>query len=231
VTYRPNTRNSVGSDGKPLKSYVHDVVRERLLDGRWAAGEFIAVDALRFELGVSRQPVMDALHRLATDDLVEIIPQVGCRVPVYQRKDLADFFAIFAAAEGEATAISARRPNERDLNSLEMINERISRISPKASSDDRAHEYRLLNRDFHSVVLDMADSVFASRVSRRMWDVSDLLINTVGELHPLSSEISERHDDHLRIISALRDRDENAARDLMAAHILRNIPMLETAGP
>jgi DNA-binding GntR family transcriptional regulator len=208
---------------------VHDIVRERLLDGYWAAGESIAVDALRLELGVSKQPVMDAMHRLATDDLIEIIPQVGCRVPVYQSKDLADFFAIFAAAEGEATAISARRRSENGLSNLELINERISRISPSASVDDRVHEYRLLNRDFHSVVLDMADSVFASRVSRRMWDVSDLLINTVGTLHPISSEISERYDDHLRIISALRDRDETGARDLMAAHILRNIPMLESA--
>lgn len=227
MTNRGAARQPVGAHGKRLSSHVYDVVRERLLDGHWAAGESIAVDALRTELGVSKQPVMDALRRLASDDLVEIIPQVGCRVPFFERKDLADFFVIFASAEGEATAISARRRSDSKLIDLELINERIGRISPKASADDRAREYRLLNRQFHSVVLDMADSASATRVSRRMWDMSDLLINTVGVTHPLSSEIAERHDDHVRIIAALRDRDENAARAIMTAHILRNIPMLE----
>jgi DNA-binding GntR family transcriptional regulator len=210
---------------------VYDVVRERLLDGRWRAGESIAVDALRLELGVSKQPVMDALRRLASDDLVEIIPQVGCRVPVYERTDLADFFTIFASAEGEATAISARRRNDRDLAELQVINDRIARIEKKSTADDRAREYRRLNRDFHSVVLDMADSAFASLVSRRMWDISDLLINTVVGSHSVGDEIDERHDDHARIIEALHDRDEGAARQFMAAHILRNIPMLAVERP
>jgi DNA-binding GntR family transcriptional regulator len=220
------TRRSASADGRRLNSYVYDVVRERLLDGCWRAGESIAVDALRLELGVSKQPVMDALRRLASDDLVEIIPQVGCRVPVYERTDLADFFTIFASAEGEATAISARRRNDADLAALQVINDRIGRIEKKSTADDRAREYRRLNRDFHSVVLDMADSAFASLVSRRMWDISDLLINTVVGSHSVGDEIDERHHDHARIIEALRDRDEGAARQFMRAHILRNIPML-----
>lgn len=227
MSNRATTRPSGGSDGKRLNAYVYDIVRERLLDGHWSAGESIAVDALRIELGVSKQPVMDALRRLASDDLVEIFPQVGCRVPEYERKDLADFFAIFAAAEGEASAISARRRSEARLVDLELINDRIGKISAKSTANDRSQEYRRLNRDFHSVVLDMADSAFATRVSRRMWDMSDLLINTVDASHPLSSEIADRHQDHVNIIEALRARDENAARELMSAHILRNIPMLE----
>lgn len=219
--------HSPRSDRQRLGAYVYDVIRERLLDGHWAAGEGIGVGALRLELGVSKQPVMEALRRLAADDLVEIIPQVGCRVPVHGHADVADFFAIFGAAEGEATAISARRRNEGDIVELEIINANISRISTKATAAERAHEYRMLNRRFHSAILDMADSAFASGASRRMWDMSDLLINTVDASRSLSSEITERYEDHVAIIAAIRDRDENQARQLMRDHILRNISMLQ----
>jgi hypothetical protein len=51
-------------------------------------------------LDVSKQPIMDALRRLASDGLVEIIPQVGCRIPVHEPQDVTDFFAVFGGQSG-----------------------------------------------------------------------------------------------------------------------------------
>ena len=207
-------------------SYAYDIVKERLLEGHWRAGEYIGVEALKSELGVSKQPVMEALRKLAGDDLVEIIPQVGCRVPAYGPDEISDFFTLFASLESEAAAIAAARSNDPDIARLAGINAQIGAYPAILDIRDRVHHYRTLNRAFHTVILEMARSSVVTRASSRMWDMSDLLISTSGHTDPLADEIGARHAEHELIIAALRACDTGAVRDHMRVHILRNIPML-----
>lgn len=214
-------------DGRRLSAYVYDIIKERLLEGRWRAGQSIAIEALKSELGVSKQPVMDALRRLSADGLVEIIPQVGCRVPTYTLQETADFFRIFASAEAEATSVAATRRTQAQIDRLIAINQEIAVLPALTDPAVRVHQYLLLNRRFHGTVLDMAQSSVLGRLSSRMWDACDLIINTTGGSLPLADEIAERHSDHDRMIAAFQASNEERAREEMRAHILRNIPMLE----
>jgi DNA-binding GntR family transcriptional regulator len=217
------------ANGRRLGAYVYDTVKERLLDGQWRAGEFIRVEALKDELGVSKQPIMEALRRLAGDDLVEIIPQVGCQVPIYPANEMSDFFKLFASLESEAATIATARRSESEIARLTGINAQIGVYSDLPDPRDRVHHYRTLNREFHAVILEMAHSPVVTRTSSRMWDMSDLLINASGRTDPLADDIGARHAEHELIIEALRARDAQGVRDQMRAHILRNIAMLQDA--
>jgi DNA-binding GntR family transcriptional regulator len=218
------------ADGRRLGAFVYDVVKERLLGGQWRAGESIGVEALKVELGVSKQPVMEALRRLAGDDLVEILPQVGCRVPTYRPAEVSDFFHLFASLESEAAAIAAARGTQAQLARLVGINAQIGGLATLPDRQQRVHLYHTLNREFHTVILEMAHSPVVMRTSSRMWDKSDLLINATASTHPLADEVGERHVEHDAVIDALRARDAESVRMQMRAHILRNIPMLQAAG-
>src|SRR6201996_6238917 len=88
----PGVRPAAVSSGRRLAPVVYDLLKERLLEGEFQAGQRLSVESLKTEFGVSKQPVMDALRRLATAGLIEIIPQVGSRVPVYSGADVTDFF-------------------------------------------------------------------------------------------------------------------------------------------
>jgi DNA-binding GntR family transcriptional regulator len=223
------SRGLYAANGRRLGAYVYDTVKERLLEGQWRAGEFIGVEALKAELGVSKQPVMDALRRLAGDDLVQIIPQVGCQVPIYPPDEVSDFFKLFASLESEAATIAAARRSESEIARLTGINAQIGAHSDLPDPRDRVHHYRTLNREFHAVILGMAHSSVVTRTSSRMWDMSDLLINASGRTDALADDIEARHAEHELIIEALRARDANGVRDQMRAHILRNIVMLQDA--
>lgn len=187
------------SSGRRLALVVYDLLKERLLDGEFQAGERLSVESLKAEFGVSKQPVMDALRRLATAGLVEIIPQVGSRVPVYSAADVSDFFTIFGGMEGAVAGVAAQRCTDREIETLAAVNDEISELV--------AHP-------------DMAHSPVVADLSHRMWDMSDLLINTSGIRQPLASAVSGRRDDHEQIISALRGRDQAAARSAMERHIV-----------
>jgi len=219
-------RPAAASSGKRLAPLIYDLLKDRLLEGTYHAGERLPVEALKTEFGVSKQPVMDALRRLASDRLVDIIPQVGCRVPVYAPQDVTDFFAVFGGMEGAVAGVAALRNTAGQLDELIEVNAGISALADDPDPSVRAHQYRILNRQFHAIVHTMAHSPVVAEISRRMWDMSDLLINTSGVPQPLASAVSDRYDDHEQIITALRDRDQARARAEMEAHIVGTVALI-----
>jgi DNA-binding GntR family transcriptional regulator len=211
-----------------LNHAVYDQLKERLLEGRYTAGERLSPEALRGEFGVSKQPVMEALRRLAGDGLVEIVPQVGSQVARYAMREVADFFVMFGGFEGTIAGMAALRRTEAQLHELDLISARIAALRSATDPIERAHGYRVENRRFHHAIHDMAHSRIMAETSRRMWDLSDFLINTTGVLNPLSSALDERHSDHERIREALHAGDRDTARAEMERHIVGTIDVIGT---
>ena len=73
----------------------------------------------------------------------------------------------------------------------------------------------------------MAQSRVMTETSRRMWDLSDFLINTAGVPQPLSSALDHRHADHERIRAALHAGDHAAAREEMERHIVTTAAVIQ----
>jgi DNA-binding GntR family transcriptional regulator len=209
-----------------LGPYVHGAVKERLLEGEWKAGEFLPVEGLKLEFGTSKQPIMEAMRLLVADGLVEIVPQVGCRVPAYSTDEVTDFFTVFASLEAETAAVAARRRTDQQLGELSEINAKIGLLTSVASAMDRVRQYRALNRDFHQVILEMTHSEILMRTSTRMWDMSDLLINGSELGLPLSDDVAARYEEHERLIVTFEQHNSVGAREAMRDHITRNIAML-----
>jgi DNA-binding GntR family transcriptional regulator len=205
-----------------LGALARQEIKGRLLEGVYTPGQKLSVEELGAEFEISKQPIMEALRVLSADGLVTIIPQVGCRVAVYGAQEVRDFFALFSSMEGDVAALAATRRTDADLRVLNEISARIGALVHEADPTERAHSYRIRNREFHAQIHAMADSAIIVELSQRMWDLSDFLINT-GELtRPLHS-IAQRHLDHESIRHALQAKDGELARRTMAEHIMANI--------
>jgi DNA-binding GntR family transcriptional regulator len=210
-----------------LNDAVYDQIKERLMEGAHPAGERLSPEALRIEFGISKQPVMEALRRLAGDGMLEIVPQVGSRVKTYSLREVADFYAMFGGFEGTIAGMAAQRRTDRQLSELDDISARIDALRDEADASKRAHGYRVLNRGFHHTIHEMAHSQIAADTSRRLWDLSDFLINTTGVPQPLSSALDERHCDHERIRSAIHASDQDLARREMEIHIVTTVDVIK----
>jgi DNA-binding GntR family transcriptional regulator len=212
--------------GSRLNDAVYDQLKERLMEGRYAAGERVSAEALRIEFGVSKQPVMEALRRLSSDGLMEIVPQVGCRVSRYDLREVDDFYVMFGGFEGTIAGIAALRRTSEQLADLDDVSRRIDALRQETDAAVRSHGYRVWNRRFHDVIHEMAHSRIMAETSRRMWDMSDFLINTTGVPQPLSSALDERHADHEGIRAALHAGDRAAARAEMERHIVGTVAVI-----
>lgn len=222
----PLNQRSTGAGGR-LLGRIYEAIQSRLLDGEYAAGRKLSVESIRAEFGVSKQPVMEALRLLSADGLVEIYPQIGCVVTTYSLEEVEDFFRIFAGFESVIAAAAAQRRTDEDLDELYLAARRMDRLNSEPDPAIRARQYRIQNRNFHEIIHRMASSRVMTNMSRRMWDLSDFLINTTGAPQPFRSAVAERNEDHARIISALDAGDAESAKREMEKHILSTATIIQ----
>lgn len=211
--------------GKRLGAFVLEELKERLLDGRYKPGARISTDELKAELGVSKQPVMDALRRLDSIGIVHLVPQSGCRVAAYSPHEVQDFFQLFGRFEGEIAAAAAARRTERQLVDLDSAWDHLDRVEA-LTAGSRSKAYRTRNRLFHGTIHVMAHSRVMAELSERMWDMSDFFISTLDGAQPIGEAVGSRNHDHDVIRRAIRSRNPEVARVAMQSHITSRLDVL-----
>ena len=204
-----------------LMEQAYQTTKLRLLTGRYRAGDRISVEDLVAELGTSRQPVMDALRRLATERFIEITPQVGVRVVVPERRDVLDFFRLLAATEAVCAALAAERADKSGAAKLVEVNEQIGQLLSDDIDDElRARHYRVLNRDFHSQLNTLAQSDILTPIAAFMWDHSDFFISSAFDVRVLMERLRAAYEEHNAVCRAVTANDPERARQAMEDHVL-----------
>jgi DNA-binding GntR family transcriptional regulator len=103
---------SIGSDpefaARPqLSEDVARYVRRRIFDGAYRAGEYLRLDQLAGELGISATPVREALLNLRAEGLLVQQPRRGFMVLAVTARDIADVANVQAFIGGELAARAA----------------------------------------------------------------------------------------------------------------------------
>ncbi len=100
---------TVGRVHQPLRSLVSDELRRLVVTGELPPGSRIVEDRLAERLGVSRNPVREALQALAAEGFVEILPRRGAVVAQITPEQAEDLFDVRTALEPLAARLAARR--------------------------------------------------------------------------------------------------------------------------
>jgi DNA-binding GntR family transcriptional regulator len=202
-----------------LSGAAYQLLKVRLLDGDFTAGETIKVDVIVREVGGSRQPVMEALKQLAAEGFLEIIPQVGCRVVAPAHEQIHDFFVLVAHAEGFCAQLAAERASDLERKALAAVMDGGVLPAGRASGTEIAHAYRLHNRQFHTQIHLIAHSHVVSAIALGLWDRSDFFISTAVGMRPFRERAIDAVEEHRRIQRAICAGRAVEARELMQRHI------------
>lgn len=196
------------------KDLVRGEILARLLDGTYKFGDPISVKAFSEETGISRQPIMTALNTLSSEGFVTVVAQVGCEVASPSTDEINDFYLMFERLEGLMAELAAKRRTEEQVRKLMSINMQISMIDNNDS--DATESYRLLNRDFHALIHEMANSPLLLQRQGNIFTISDFfIVQTVGFIPHLENAAEE----HQKIIDAIAVKDSSAARLEAERHI------------
>ncbi|MEX0386971.1 GntR family transcriptional regulator [Spiribacter onubensis] len=190
-------------------------IRQRILHGEFAGGEFLHEQSLADELNTSVGPVHEALDRLAADGWIELIPYRGARVIEWTHEDTQEVFELRALLEAYGARRAAARIRPPQLARLRAIVEEEKALVQQAEPPhDRLSE---LNLEFHETILVGAGS---RRLQRSLETVLHGAISVRSTYGLSRIAMDKALDEHEAIVDALANADGERAADLMHIHIL-----------
>ncbi|MFI0480707.1 GntR family transcriptional regulator [Actinomadura sp. 9N215] len=125
--------------------FCYELLRSRILDGTYVPGYRLVIKELARETGVSTIPLREALRRLQSDGVVEVVRNVGARVAVFDAKQVEHTQQILARLEGYATAAAAPHMTSAQVSASHEINDRMT----EALAEFDSTAFTTLNREFH----------------------------------------------------------------------------------
>lgn len=193
-----------------LSEDVARFVRRRIFDGTYPAGEYIRLDQLAAELGISVTPVREALFELRAEGLLTQQPRRGFVVLPVTDRDLADIASVQAHVGGELAARAAVGITDEQVRALESTQRQLE-LAYAADDDERAVR---LNHEFHRTINVAADSPKLTQV------MSHITRYAPESVYPTIEGWPDRSiADHRRVLRALAQHDADGARAAMSEHL------------
>ncbi|MBO5907843.1 MAG: GntR family transcriptional regulator [Clostridia bacterium] len=197
---------------KSLGESVFLQLEEEILNGSLKKGDTLTETSLAQRLGVSRTPLRSAIHTLAEEGLVEIIPNKGATVVGVSRDDLIDIYKIRMRLEGIAAGLAAKRITPDMLSSLEESVE-LSEFYLSKSDSDHLKE---LDSAFHGII-------YKASGSRHIAKILIELHRNIRSYRKLSLSVPSRLDksvrEHRAILEAIKSHNSELAEKLCCEHI------------
>ncbi|WP_348827853.1 FCD domain-containing protein [Halomonas sp. RT37] len=203
----------MAASGETAASQVFSALKQDLIRGRFAAGEKLAISALkeRYEVGLS--PLREALNRLAAYGLLEQHNQRGFRVPPLSVEELEDISRLRMQLECMALTQAFQEGDAEWESQLLAASHRLSRAN-KAQGE--IEQWEQAHQRFHRTLLAPCGSHWLLRFIEQLHDQFD----RYRRLAPGNPEIRERLDaQHGELVELALDRRIHDARYLLEDHI------------
>ena len=168
-----NPSSKPKKNGISAREKTYDYLKANILSGHFIPGERLAEEHLAEELGVSRTPVREALHKLEQEGLIEPLESRGFCVPQDSIEEIEDLFDIRTVLEGYTLKIICERITDEQIAMLEEIIEKADDALRRKRIDevfqwntqfhDTLHSLVADKRRFHSLIVNMRKYVLRYR--------------------------------------------------------------------
>lgn len=206
---RPMTEEA----GVSLNELAYRRFKQALVTLSYKPGEYLNTAQVMNDLDMGRTPINQAIHRLANEGLLQVIPRKGVMVSPLSMDDALELIEVRLANETLCMRLASQKITERQIATLTELNRQI-----EAASQERDRVRMMtLDHEFHQELAQIAGnnmladilSVLHAR-AQRFW------ASTLSR----EGHMREVIDEHRAIIAALAAQDSAAAAEAAQAHIL-----------
>lgn len=206
------SKRRLGEDHSPLHGRVIVELRQAILSGQLKPGERLVEDRLADELGVSRNPVREAIRALASEGLIEVTARRGAAVATMTEHEARETIEVRALLEGQNARLAARRRDKETVKRIEaVLNKGTAAVATK-----RFDQLFDLNQQFHHELAVAGQNTVLGDLLQRLRERTAMLFA------PMDPTRQARNwDEHAGILRAIIDGDERTAATLAAEHVMR----------
>ncbi|HET7328879.1 MAG TPA: GntR family transcriptional regulator [Nocardioidaceae bacterium] len=193
----------------PLRESVYEALTEMIIAGSLQRGQHLVEVELAEMLGVSRQPVREALQRLHNEGWVDLRPGFGAIVHVPGEDEVDQLLAARAALESESARLAAGHATEESVTKLRELCSAGAESLDEGDIDTAVS----INAELHRLVSELSGNKFlvdfAAQVDRRVrWYYTPVA--------PARGQASWQ--EHSRLVQAIAEGDADLAAQIMREH-------------
>lgn len=203
---------AIGDLPGSLSQRVYQSLQEAILSLTFPPGTLIRKGAICDELGVSRSPVSEAITRLASEGLVDVIPQSGTRVSRFSIDEFRE--AAFMREALEVAAVE-KVALEHTADQYAKLARNVRLQAMLVEDNDTAGFYQA-DEEFHALLMEFTGF---PGVASTVATISLKLKRPRMLLLPSPGRSVEAVREHLAIVEAIRDRNQDEARAAMRFHL------------
>jgi DNA-binding GntR family transcriptional regulator len=193
----------------PLREAVYESLTDLIITRALRPGQHLVESELADQLGVSRQPVREALQRLQTEGWVDLRPAQGAFVHEPTEGEVDQLLAVRCLLETESARLAAQSATPADVKQLR----RVLREGRAALAAGDIPTVVRANSELHGLVTEMSGNAVLAEliglVDRRVRWYFTPIARTRGT-------VSWR--EHAELIDAIAHGDEQRAADTMRRH-------------
>lgn len=205
-------KSPVGANHGSLPDLVVFEIKTAIRTGHMRPGDRLVEGRLAIDLGVSRNPVREAIRRLAIEGLVTITARRGAVVAGLSEQKIREIIEVRGLLEGHNARLAAR---QRDPQAIKRIRILLKR-GEAAVTSGRHGELPALNARYHDETLAASSNELLREMLERLRERTAMLF--------APEEPGRQADlwtDHADILRAIVDADETRAAILAADHVMR----------
>jgi len=195
-----------------LADQVRDALLEEIASGRLASGERVIQEQIAQALGVSRQPVQQALLRLRDQGVLREAGGRGLVVAPLEPDEVQHMYDLRAVIEGLAARQAALQSAERAAR----LGPALIEAGRNAAAGGSVVRMVAADRKFHQFLYELSGNPLVGPTMAVHWTYTQ---RVMAEVLARDEKPRDIWDQHARILAAVIGGDADAAEALARAHI------------
>ena len=100
-------------------------IRSKIANGEIRLNEKVSMRKIAEDLEISRTPIREAIRKLESEGLIELLPRRGFIVKKYNPKQVEEIYVARQILEVSAVRLACDRIKKKDLERLKKINDNL----------------------------------------------------------------------------------------------------------
>lgn len=211
-----------------LTEQVYEALLEEISTGRLRPGMHLVQETIAADLGVSRQPVQQALAMLKNDGLLTEQGRRGLTVSALDRRTMRHHYEIRAALDGLGARLAAARARASPSVAEDIRRQGEIRIAAGILAVEKGNIAGMVAADvaFHAFIYEASGNPLLAPTAGLHWRQ---LRRVMGEVLRRSGAPKTVWDQHRAILNAIADADPPLAERRSGEHVEAAASRLEAA--
>lgn len=209
---------------RPLHEETVDQIRDLIVRGELAPGSRLNERVLTARLGVSRTPLREAIKLLATEGLVDLLPNRGAVVAPIDPARIAETLAVMGALESLAGELACVEASDDGIAEIRALHYEMLAMHARRDLDG----YFRCNQAIHIKIVEASGNAVLAQTYRQL----NANVRRVRYMANLSPERwGAAVQEHEAILAAFSARDAARLKRLLRDHLSAKLAtVLEAIG-